>query len=111
MKQAERALQVWQVLICAARNRQTITYGQLAQLIGMGENPVVVTPFLPRVLEYCERNNLPPLTYLVVGKWTGKPGTEFPDLDSERERAFNYPWFSLRPVQVNDFEAQEQEEG
>ena len=107
MKLAKRALQVWQVLISAAHNRQTITYGQLARLIGMGDNPVVVTPAISRVGEYCKRNNLPPLTYLVVGKGAGKPGIDFPDLDSERERVFNHLWFSMDPVRASDLEAQD----
>ena len=31
-----RSLQVWQLLIGAAANRQTVTYGKLAELMGYG---------------------------------------------------------------------------
>jgi hypothetical protein len=90
-------------LISAAHNRQTITYGQLAQVIGMGDSAVVVTPALSRVWEYCEEKGLPHLTYLVVGKWGGKPGTDFENLDGERERVYRHPWFSLEPPNEQDF--------
>lgn len=103
MKQSERALQIWQVLISAAHNRQTITYRQLSEIIGMGSKPVVVVPPISRVWEYCERNALPHLTYLVVGQVKGAPGADFEDIDQEREKVYNYPWFSQLPPQKSDF--------
>lgn len=111
MTYAERAVQVWRVLICAAHNRQTLTYEQLAKLIGMGDKGYLVTGGprgpLGGVYYYCERNKLPPLTCLVVGKNTGRPGEDFPGLDRQRERVFNYQWFRLPPAQVRDFEVSE----
>lgn len=107
MTSAERALQIWQVLISAAHNRQTITYEDLAKLIGMGEKGLFVTGGstgpLGRVSWYCERKDYPPLTCLVVGKNTGRPGTEFPDLDVQRENVFKKHWFSLPPVPATEF--------
>jgi hypothetical protein len=32
-----RAIQIWQVLISAAHNRQVLTYGIVADLIGVGQ--------------------------------------------------------------------------
>lgn len=31
MKRSERAMQVWQILVAAAHNRQSLTYGHVAQ--------------------------------------------------------------------------------
>jgi len=107
MKSAERAAQIWQVLISAAHNRQTITYEQLARLIGMGDKGYLITGGvkgpLGRVTWYCERKEYPPLTCLVVSKNTGRPGTEFSNLDVQREEVFEKRWLSLPPVLVEEF--------
>lgn len=106
MKRTERALQIWQVLISAAHNRQTLTYTLLADLIGMPARALAQS--LGLVMDYCERNELPPLTVLVVNKKTGRPGeglTTLQEPNRDRERVFDYQWFRLPPVQASDFEA------
>jgi hypothetical protein len=103
MTRAERALQIWQVLIGAAHNRQTLTYTMLADLIGLPER--AQGPSLTLIMNYCKQNELPPLTVLVVHKHTGQPGIgliTLEDLNLDREHVFNYPWFGLRPLQVSD---------
>ena len=40
MRKVERALQIWQVLLCAAHNRQVLTYELLADIIGVDSNPL-----------------------------------------------------------------------
>jgi hypothetical protein len=106
MKRAERAMQIWQVLISAAHNRQTLTYDMLGKLIGMGANVLAQT--LGCVMDYCKRNGLPPLTVLVVRRDTGEPGTGLTtaeDLNRDRESVYAYEWYKMPPVQVQDFEA------
>jgi hypothetical protein len=106
MTSAERAVQIWQVLIGAAHHRQTITYEELTKLIGMGDKGFVIAGKkgpLGRVAWYCERKGYPPLTCLVVGRNTGRPGTEFSDLDVQREKVFEKPWYNLPPVPVAEF--------
>ena len=105
MTRAERALQIWQVLIGAAHNRQTLTYEMLADLIDMGGPGVLAQP-LWLVANYCAQKRLPPLTVLVVKKDTGQPSTDLisQDPDRDRERVFNQPWFQFGPLQVSDFE-------
>ena len=75
MTRFERASQIWAVLARAAKNRQTLTYGQVGKLIG------VPTAGLGQLLEpiqsYCLIHNLPPLTLLVVQRETGLPGSGF----------------------------------
>ena len=54
MKSSERGLQIWTVLCGCALNRQTITYKQLADLIGMGAG-TLARP-LGHVMKYCDKN-------------------------------------------------------
>ena len=102
----EIALRIWEVLIEAAHNRQTLTYEMLADLIGGGMKAWMLAPHLWRVSNYCTQKGLPPLTVLVVGKHTGRPSTDLisQDPDRDRERVFNQPWFQFGPLQVSDFE-------
>jgi hypothetical protein len=75
VNRSERASQIWAVLAWAARNRQSLTYGQLGKLIG------VPTAGLGQLLEpvqsYCLIHALPPLTVLVVQQESGLPGPGF----------------------------------
>jgi hypothetical protein len=98
-----RALQIWQILISKAHNRETITYEALAELLeykGVG----VLGRQLGRIWAFCKYHDLPPLTVLVVGKHTGKPGPgleEYKDIegtfDQAREDAFGHNWYRLYP--------------
>jgi len=75
MTRSERASQIWAVLAWAAKNRQSLTYGHIASLIG------VPTAGLGQLLEpiqsYCLIAKLPPLTILVVQQDSGLPGPGF----------------------------------
>jgi hypothetical protein len=106
LTRAERAMQIWQVLIAAARNRQILTYKLLAQMIGMG--PGTLAQPLGYVMDYCKANGLPPLTALVVGLTSGTPGrglTTTTDLNRDREAVYAHDWYRMRPVQIDDLKA------
>lgn len=95
----ERALQVWQILIGKAHNRQTITYIDLAKIIGYNDARPVIN-LLHHLMNYCEQNGLPPLTAIVVNKGTGAPGKGLrttTDVDADREEVFNFDWYMLVP--------------
>ena len=68
MTREQRAAQIWPILTLCATRRQSLTYDQLARLIG------VLRPGLGQLLEplqsYCILNSLPPLTVLVVSNMT-----------------------------------------
>ena len=105
MTSAERGMQIWVVLCGCARNRQTLTYKGLAQLIGMGAG-TLARP-LGHVMKYCDSNKLPALTSLVVKTGGGKPGVglttvEQGTMDAERERVFNHNWYDGLPPTVAD---------
>ncbi len=105
MKRSERAIQIWQILISAAHNRQILTYKIVGKLIGMGSGTQSQT--LDMIMRYCKRKGLPPLTSLVVKETTGRPGTGLTtvlELDRDRENVFAYNWFAHPPVTIADFE-------
>ncbi len=102
----ERALQTYQILIGMAHNRQTTTYGRLSDLVGFG-GAGVFAQILGLIMTWCERNKLPPLTALVVGRH-GAPGeglvtTE--DTDRDRERVYDIEWYRIFPPSLDEFRA------
>jgi len=104
-----RALQIWQILISKAHNRQTITYEVLADMLGYKRAGILGDRLRP-VWAFCKYHDLPPLTVLVVGKDSGKPGEgleEYKDIDGSfdqtREEVFKYNWFGLYPPSESDF--------
>ena len=107
MKRSERAMQVWQILISAAHNRQSLTYGIVAGHLEF-EGAGVLAQILDRILKHCDAKRLPPLTCLVVNQETGIPGSglsTITDLPRDREAVYNTNWFALPHVQIVDFEA------
>lgn len=106
MTRSERAMQVWQILVGAAHNRQTLTYGQVAAYLEF-EGAGVLAQILGYIMRHCEAKGLPPLTCLVVNQTTGLPGaglTTVENLPADREAVYNKNWFALRPVQISDFD-------
>jgi len=69
-----RALQIWQILIARAANRQTITYTELAKIIGYKKTGQFFAQLLDPIRVFCMNNGLPALTSLVIQKDTGRPG-------------------------------------
>ncbi len=95
----ERALQIYQALIAAAHNRQTLTYEIVGEFVGLPQ--VGLGMHLEHLLRYCQQNELPHITVLVVRKHEGTPSTGFPagiNPDEERERVFAYDWFKRPPL-------------
>ena len=106
MTRYQRSMQIWTLLVCAARERKTYTYGQIADAFGMG-GAGVMAQFLGPIMWHCEDNDYPPLTVLVVNQKTGLPGeglSTVENVNEDRESVFNYDWFGIEPPQVSDFE-------
>ena len=103
----ERALQIYQVLMSFAYQRQNLTYETLGRLIDLPHR--FLGMHLDHLLRYCTTHGLPQITVLVVRKAEGTPSTGFPsatmDLDQERERVFEYPWFRQKPLTIEDLKA------
>jgi hypothetical protein len=104
LKASERASQIWQILVHKAAARETVTYGEVADLMGIGSAQGLGV-FLNQIKRYCEANGHPPLHVLAVSKSTGRPGEGLPvdDFHGDRERVFSFNWFALVPPTPADF--------
>ena len=100
-----RALQIWQILVGKSHNRQTMTYGELAKLLGF-KGAGTLAHMLGHIFIYCRQNDLPPLTALVVNHETGLPGEGLTgvDLNHAREEVFAFDWYGSWPPTVEDLE-------
>jgi len=110
MTRYQRAAQIWSLLICAARERKSYTYGDIADILGFG-GAGVLSQTLGCIYWFCQDNGLPPLTVLVVNQDTGLPGEGLPayeeedkDINQLREQVFRYNWFEIEPPQNESFE-------
>jgi len=97
------------LLVVAAKERKSYTYGDIANILGMG-GAGVLAQFLGPIMWYCDNQEpkLPPLTVLVVNQVTGLPGeglTTLENVNEDRERVFAYDWFSIEPPETKHFEA------
>ena len=99
--QAERAVQVWQILVAQAMDRKSITYEQLSVLMFGRAAAGVLGMILGHVANYCNANGLPPLTVIVVNSVTGLPGESIPvdaaELNSRREAVYKFDWYDIYP--------------
>jgi hypothetical protein len=104
-----RAVQTWQILVGKAKNRQTLTYQDLSRLMYRRDAAGVVAAILGHIAFYCVDNALPPLTSIVVGKDSGKPGAEIPinpaAIDQEREKVYRYDWYDVYPPSKDELAA------
>jgi len=102
-----RAFQVYLILIGLAYERKIATYGMIADLLGF-KGAGTLARILGHIIIWCEANDLPRLTVLVVNQETGLPGEgigELSDLDAQREQVFQFNWFSLVPPTPEELDA------
>ncbi len=88
MTRAGRAAQIWPILTKHAKNRQTLNYGKLYDLMGKGAPPPhALGSFLEYVARYCKTNGLPPLDTILV--------SSAPADAARLEAVFDYDWDSV----------------
>ncbi len=108
-ERSARAVQAWQILVGKAMNRQTLTYVGLSKLMYGKEAAGVLAGILGHIAFYCEDNDIPPLTTLVVEKGPGKPGYGIPvdptRIDEERENVYQHDWYNIYPPSEADLAA------
>ena len=95
----QRASQIWQILISYAHTKQTLTYEKLAQLLGY-RGAGVLAQTLEHIMRWCEEQDVPPLTALVIGKSTKKPGsglTAVTNFPNSKKAVFDFSWFRVVP--------------
>ncbi len=106
MSVSQRACQIWAVLAWAAKHRQSITYPELAQLIGVPT--VALGQLLEPIHSYCSLKNLPYLTILVVQRDTGYPGLGFTGVlvekyAEETAKVFLFDWLKYGNPGAKEF--------
>lgn len=105
-KHPQRAVQAWQILIGAAMNRQTLTYELLSQRVYKKKAAGVLDKILGHIAFYCNDNELPPLTSIVVGRRRGTPGEDIPidlhGLDAQREEVYEFDWYDVYPPSAEE---------
>ena len=100
----ERAFAIWPILVENAIRREKMTYGALAETIGMPGAAQAMREYLNPIMWYCAINGLPPLTATVVNQDTGRPGsglTTFPpeNIEDAWDSVFVHDWLSThRPT-------------
>lgn len=105
-KAAVRALQAWQYLINRADNRQIVRYDELRELMDYPTNNPLGS-ILGCIMFFCEQNDLPPLTLLVVNE-SGEPGGGFTaeqkkNYHRRREDVFDFKWLKIVPPTIEEF--------
>ena len=98
VNQKERASIGWKILIKLAKKKNLITYGEIA--VQMNIHHRTVRFFLALIQDYCLKNNLPPLTILVINK-KGKQGEGFIASNENRIQkdllaVYGFDWESIK---------------
>jgi putative restriction endonuclease len=98
VNQVERAYRAWPILTGCAMKGTTITYGDLAQSLGIHHRAVRYV--LGVIQDYCLSEHLPPLTIVVVSQNKGMPGHGFiawdiDDLQTGLAKVYGYNWDAL----------------
>jgi len=99
--QFERAERAWTILVKLAEERRSITYGELAEI--MGVHPRVCRYFLGLIQDHCSKRSLPPLQSLVVNKRTGLPGGGYTgsprdhhQIENAQNKVYDYQWKKIK---------------
>lgn len=101
----ERAVQAWLILIGAAARRQTIRYGELAQIMFRSRALRHMGKILGHIAYYCDDHGYPPLNCIVVNT-RGRAGQGIPkDSDLLREKVFDFRWYDLVPPTSSELKA------
>ena len=97
VNQEERAFRAWNVLIDYAEKKETITYKELGDKLGVHHR--TCRYFLDYIQNFCIEERLPPLTILVVNQ-KGELGNGFIAWDAKNpkegmKKVFSFNWANL----------------
>ena len=108
-KSSVRAVQAWLILIGQAHNRQIITYGRLADMMGF-PGALAAIDIVTFIAAFCitQGDSIPPLTAIVVNQKTGRPGEGYPwdfeKIPEYQQKVFRQDWYGLIPPRPEEFE-------
>ena len=97
-----RAQQIWLILVHCALGKRTITYGDLAVMMGYSKKSARITiKPVAIVAMFCKTYGLPLLNTLVISASLGEPGsqaflTEGESVAQSQQKVFNFDWVSIR---------------
>lgn len=100
----DRAVQVWSLLIFSAHYQKILSHRTLRQLTGIPQQGVC--KFLVPIQNYCEDQQLPPLTSICVNELTGMPSESLmgvTEIFEAQARVFVYDWFAHKVPTPEDF--------
>ena len=112
MTRYQRSVQIWTLLVVAAKERKSYSYGDVAEILGMGGWRTSAVPWSHHVV--LRRPGASPHTVPVVNQDTGLPGeglTTLENVNEDREHVFIYDWFSVEPPETNEFEKADRAQG
>jgi hypothetical protein len=95
VRPTERAIKLWNFLVCKARDRQEVTYTDAAKAVGLSIGRSVSgggARAVDRVDWYCSRLGLPELGAIVVRKDTCRPGRDYKCWETLRDQVFDLDW-------------------
>lgn len=97
VNQKERAARAWPFLTQLAANRETATYLEIGQHLGVHHRTIRFV--LSEIQDFCLSDKLPPITILIVNQ-KGTPGDGFiawdvDNFDEGLDLVYNYPWGDL----------------
>lgn len=102
----EWGYRAWPILTSTARRHQTLTYGEVADRLGMGGSTPVRIALWP-LQDLCLEKGWPPLTSIVLNKRTRRPGPGFiawdGDLDEAHREVFAFDWHNKPRPFSKDF--------
>jgi hypothetical protein len=104
MNNSQRALQLWSLLVLAAKTQTVLDYGTVARMTGLAnEHPHP----LGHIAFYCMKNRMPLLSVLEVSQKTGNPSADFydgMDIAAEQRRCFVHDWLADSAPTVEQLE-------
>ncbi|MBW1616269.1 MAG: hypothetical protein JRJ49_07015 [Deltaproteobacteria bacterium] len=108
MTKYQRAMQIWTLLVLAAKEGKIYTYSDISDILKSGI-PLGVAKYLNSIRSYCDEKGYPPLDVLVIQKKADRPGNKYqPRKTVAQDRAdvyaYKHKWFAIEPPQISDFE-------
>ncbi len=106
MTKYQKIMQIWILLVRAARERKIYTYSDISDILKSGI-PLGVAKYLNSIRSYCDEKGYPPLDVLVVQKETDRPSDKYQPrktVAQDTADVYEYAWFDIEPPQISDFE-------
>jgi hypothetical protein len=98
-RSVQLAHKIWPRLMILAERRETITYQDLGESLGISGRALQnFDRILAPIKYYCLQHGLPQLSALVVRKDSGLPGTGAEADDTDIDQVFHYTWRERSPM-------------